>query len=131
MGSTQVNASKTAAEIVGELVKSGAKSINTDYSNGKIVGIRWIMRVADTDQLFDMPIRIDPILKKIGNREQAEKVAWRQLLRWVQAQNAMIEQGMAQAAEVYFAFYVPNPQIGRTLFAELAERQFKALPAPS
>lgn len=131
MGTTRVEANQTVGEIVGELVKAGAKSINTDYQNGKITGIRWIMRVGTTDQLFDMPIRIEPVLKKLGNREQAERVAWRQLLRWVQAQNAMIDCGMADPAEVYFGYFVPDPQNNRTLFAQLMERQFKALPPPS
>lgn len=85
MGTTKVGPQQTAGEVVSELVKAGATSINTDYKNGKISGIRWIMRVGSSQVLFDMPIRIEPVLKKIGDRDQAERTAWRQLLRWVQA----------------------------------------------
>src|SRR5882672_7044315 len=101
MGTTKIEAGKTAGEITSELVRVGALSINTDYKNGKVNGLRWIMRINGAEVLFDMPVRVDPIVKLIGNREQSERVAWRQLLRWVQAQNAMIETGMVQAVEVY------------------------------
>lgn len=129
MGTTSISPQQTAAEIVAELVKAGASSINTDYKNGRISGIRWIMRVGGVEALFEMPIRIDPVFKKMGgrDREQAERTAWRQLLRWVQAQNAMIDVGMAQAGEVYLAYSV-HPGTNRTLFEHLMETQFKALP---
>lgn len=135
MGSTYVPASQTAAEVVAELVKAGSRSINTDYAEGgKISGIRWIMRVRGSDVLFDMPIRIEPVHRLMGGRladkDQAERTAWRQLLRWVQAQNCMIEQGMAEAGEVYLAYMV-NPATSQTLFQHMVETQFKMLPAPS
>jgi hypothetical protein len=61
-------------------------------------------------------------------REQAERVAWRQLLRWAQAQLAMIETGMAAAEEVFLP-YLQEPS-GRTVYEVFAESRFKALPAP-
>jgi hypothetical protein len=76
-----------------------------------------------------MPVRVEPILKILGNREQAERVAWRQLLRWVQAQNAMIETGMVQAVEVYLPYMVIHAS-GQTLFQRMNDSQFKMLPAP-
>jgi hypothetical protein len=108
MGTTRIDAQRTAAEIVAELVKAGATSVNTDYEDRQINGLRWIMKVGGRDTVFDMPARVDPIAKIIRDRDQATRVAWRQLLRWVQAQNAMIECGMVQAAEVYFAYLVPD-----------------------
>lgn len=126
MGSTKIESMQTAGEIISELVRGGATSINTEYSNGKISGIKWLMRVRGTECLFDMPIRVEPLLKVIGDRAQAERVALRQLLRWVQAQNAMIEVGMAEAGEVYFAYMV-KPGTKQTLFQHLVDSQFKAL----
>jgi hypothetical protein len=76
-----------------------------------------------------MPVRVEPLKKHIPDTAQAERTAWRQLLRWVQAQNAMIEVGMAEAGEVYFAYMV-NPGTNRTLFEHLVDSQFKALPPP-
>ena len=123
METTQVPASQTASEIVAELVKAGATQINTEYANGEITGLRWIMRIAGQDALFAMPARIEPVYKTLLNRrtdrrfpdvqakvkQQATRVAWRQLLRWTQAQLAMIECGMTEAGEVFFP-YLQTPQ---------------------
>jgi hypothetical protein len=132
MGTTSISSAQTAGEIISELVRCGANSINTDYKNGVISGIRWVMPVAGMPVLFEMPIRVEPVLKKMGgrDREQAERTAWRQLLRWVQAQNALIEVGMAQAGEIYLAYMV-NPGSNQTLFEHMLNTQFKALPPPS
>lgn len=130
MGTTRIDATKTAGEITSELVKAGATSINTDYKAGRVCGLRWVMRVNGSDVLFDMPVRIYPIAKLIRDREQAERVAWRQLLRWVQAQNAMIETGMVQAVEVYLPYVVVHAGTGQTLFQRMSESKFKMLPAP-
>lgn len=129
MGTTQIDVTKTAGEITAELVKAGATSINTDYKGGKVCGLRWVMRVDGNDVLFDMPVRVDPVAKIIRDRNQAERVAWRQLLRWVQAQNAMINCGMVQAVEVYLPYVVVHSS-GQTLFQRMNESQFKMLPAP-
>lgn len=142
MENTKIDPTRTAGEVTSELVRAGAISINTEYKAGKVCGLRWIMRVAGNDTLFDMPVRVDPIyqlLKKrsAGNSQfdaaktmlKAERIAWRQLLRWVQAQNAMIETNMVQAAEVYLPYMVVHAS-GQTLFQKLSDSQFKMLPAP-
>lgn len=92
METTKIPADRTAAEVVAELVKARAKSINVDYENGQPQGIQWILTVDGVDRCFRLPARIKPILHRLRNpnQAQAERVAWRQLLRWVQAQNAMI-----------------------------------------
>lgn len=143
METTEIAAERTAAEIVAVLVGAGATQINTEYEKGQIKGLRWIMRVAGADALFAMPARIEPIYKILKGRnrntwfssqdeqrmqEKARRVAWRQLLRWVQAQTAMIECGMAEAGEVFFP-YLQTPS-GQTLFEIFKEQGMKMLPPP-
>jgi hypothetical protein len=140
METTTIDATRTAAEIVSELVSAGATSINTDYKDGAICGLRWVMKVHGTDVVFDMPVRVDPVFNLFQkrrsyprqyatqDREQAVRVAWRQLLRWVQAQNAMIETGMVEAGEVYMPYMIDNS--GQTFFKRLSESRFKLLEAP-
>lgn len=145
METTTIDPTRTAGEIMSLLVQCGASQIATTYQNGVMNGLRWIMRVNGIEQLFEMPARVDPIFnilngrrkyswdrtqKAADDRIQAERVAWRQLLRWVQAQTAMIQTGMVCAEEVYTAYWIP-PGTDRTLFQHLVESQFKALPAPS
>jgi hypothetical protein len=129
MGTTDVDVTKTVGQIISELVKAGASSVNMDYQGGSVRGIRWVMQVNGHNAVFDMPARVDAIQKKIPNLEQARKVAWRQLLRWVEAQNAMIACGMVQAAEVFFAYHVPAGQ-EQTLFEIAMESGFKKLAPP-
>lgn len=148
METTEIPAERSAADVASELIKAGATQIATDYNQCKVVGLRWTMRVQGADALFEMPARIFPIYKILRERkgikvtwapdfepgdkalwEKAERIAWRQLLRWVQAQNAMIETGMVHPMEVFTAYWIPPGQ-SRTLFQGLMENQFKALPAP-
>lgn len=144
METTMISAEKTAGEIVSALVSAGATQIATDYEKGRIIGLRWSMTIAGRgDVLFVMPARVEPIYNILKSRnrntwlsdnqkqeirEKAHRVAWRQLLRWVQAQIAMIDCGMTEAAEVFFP-YIQAPT-GQTLFDAFKTGHLKALPPP-
>src|SRR5215831_942993 len=108
MGTTDVPAERTAGEIMRLLGKAGAKSIVMDYERGDVSGMRWKMAVDGRDAVFSMPVRVGPIFtvlqrqrptaqRKLDNADrdhaQAVRVAWRQLLRWIQAQLAFAETG--------------------------------------
>lgn len=144
MESTQISTERTAGEITSVLIRAGANQIATDYENGKIRGLRWTMRISGQDCMFAMPARVEPVFviingrrkaswdrvnKKAADQEQAERVAWRQLLRWVQAQVAMIDCGMTQPMEVFFSYHI-NDSSGRTVFEHFFEQKFKAIAAP-
>jgi len=130
MGTTSISPEKTVAEITVVLVKSGARQIATDYGpNGKLQGLRFVIEANGCSLGFSLPVRTEALLRRIGNRDQAERVAWRQLLRWTQAQLAMIDVGMVRADEVY-APYMLTPD-GRTLYNLLTESKYRALPAPA
>jgi hypothetical protein len=92
--------------------------------------------------LFEMPVRTEGVYRILQSRrrhdqwkyeeadkQKAERVAWRQLLRWVEAQIAMIQTGMAEAREVFMP-YLFDPVSGKTLFRWMDEQKFKALPVP-
>jgi hypothetical protein len=142
METTSIPPDRTAGEITSELVRAGASQISTTYEGGKLVGLRWIMRVNGVEALFDMPARVDPVFRILQGRqkrkrtsaaelkEKAERVAWRQLFRWCQAQNALIETGMVQPTEVFLAYLV-DPSTNQTLFQHLVTTRFKALPPPA
>jgi|DewCreStandDraft_4_1066084.scaffolds.fasta_scaffold01911_36 hypothetical protein len=138
---TTVAPERTAAQICEELIKAGAVQIAATYDAGRIVGLRWIFRIAGQDLLFAMPVRVEQIYRLLRKnnrgawnpdvenklREKSERIAWRQLLRWVQIQNAMIQTGMAEAAEIYLPYLEVR---GTTLYRAFAEQQFKMLPSP-
>lgn len=130
MGSTKVSAEKTAQEVMGVLVASGARQIASDYDiQGKITGLRFCIESQGQVLAFSLPARTDALVKRLRNdRAQAERVAWRQLLRWTQAQMAMIEAGMVKAEEVYSPYMLQAG--GQTLFEALTASRFKGIAAP-
>lgn len=141
METTSIDPSRTAAEIKAELVKAGATKIMEDYDAGRIVAITFAIETDDGPLPFRLPIRIDPIFDVINgrrahprgyaaaDREQAERVAWRQVYRWIQAQVALVRTGMVETQEVFFP-YITN---GKTTVYERAKlhgfRADRLLPA--
>ena len=140
MESTEIASERSAAEVSAVLVQAGATSVSVRYDSGKVVGMTWTMRVGATELPFSMPARVEPVCQvllkrragfvdnptKARIRAQAERVAWRQLLRWVQAQLAMIEVGMAQRAEVFMPYIQREDGV---TFYEYFESHQLALPA--
>lgn len=144
METTSISAEQTAGEITSLLVAAGARQISMEYGEGgRIVGMHFVLLVGGLPYPFKLPVRTEAVHKifkqrriqtmrfrarefEAKDREQAERVAWRQLLRWVQAQMAMVDAGMVETREV-FAPYLLEPT-GRTLFEFLEETRFKALP---
>lgn len=56
---------------------------------------------------------------------QAKRIAWRQILRWVEAQMAFVETGMVKMEEVF----MPYIQVGidETLFDRLEGQGFRLI----
>lgn len=121
METTQIPPEKTAGEIVSYLVQSGAREILMQYDGkGKLTGLKFSLDIPKHGtQIFVLPARTEPIFKIINGRRkwqsdrddkaavdhiQAERVAWRQLYRWVQAQVALIQTGMVEAGEVFLPY---------------------------
>lgn len=138
METTGIDAMKTVGEIHALLVAAGAVAIQNTYEAGRIVGLEWAMNFGPGQLRYKMPARVEPIFQilrkshpawSIGPaREQAERVAWRQLLRWIQAQLAMAETGMVQPAEIFLP-YMLHGRSGQTFFEYFQTHQL-ALPAP-
>lgn len=140
---TEVPAEKSAAAITSLLIQAGAEQIAADYKDGKIVGLRFTLPVAGQVFAFDLPARTEPVFKILwkGNtgrktaqqvRADAERIGWRQLLRWVEAQLAMIDAGMVSAHEVFYP-YLLEAGGSRTMFQvfeQEALKPLKLLPAP-
>jgi hypothetical protein len=131
MGTTSVPANQTIGEISSCLIRAGATQIATDFApGGKVEAVRFGLNVAGIPQAvyFRLPCRTAKLLKLLRNdAAQAERTAWRQVLRWVQAQMAMIDVGMIQTHEVFMPYAV-IPGTDQTMFQ--AWESQKQLPAP-
>jgi hypothetical protein len=142
MEHTDAPVERSAGEIMAQLRDAGASQITTHYEGGKVTGIRWVMFLAGSDQIFSLPARTDPIYQILRGRlsgrldkakeerlrARADRIAWRQLLRWIEAQMAMIQTGMAQPAEVFLP-YRYDPATHQTLFEYVSKNGLKQLTA--
>lgn len=141
METTEIGAGKTAREITEKLAAAGATQINSTFDNGHIVGLTFVLPTKLGPIAYDLPVRVDPIFQQlqsrrdswrrkdcaVKDRDQAERVAWRQLLRWVEAQLAMIDTGMVETSEVFMPYAVTPG--GRTFYQLFADQGMKLLGA--
>jgi len=134
---TEVAPSQSAREIVDLLVEFGATRVEQLYFSSRMSGLSFTIQPPRGPGIsFDLPIRVGkveeqlkkkrPSLAKDKLTQLAERIAWRQLLRWVEAQLAMVETGMVQTHEV-FTPYARDPETGQTLFEVMESRRL--LPA--
>jgi hypothetical protein len=146
MERTDVPAERTAQEIHALLVEAGARQVLTEYNDKReITGIHFIMAVNNQQIPFKMPVRTEKLTevfirraqktgylgeqKKEKIRDKAKRVAWRQLLRWIEAQLAFIDSGMAETAEVFMPYLQVSPQ--ETLYQRAVTSGFERLALPA
>ena len=132
---TTIDAFKTVSEIEYILVKHEAKSIQKDYENDRIVSLSFVVYNGRALMPIRMPAKVEQCyqaLKKeksknprsriIVTMEQAEKVSWRILKDWVEAQMALLDIEMAKLEEIFMPYIVDRS--GQTLFEKLERQQF-------
>jgi hypothetical protein len=148
MGTTEISPERSAGEITSLLVRAGVGQIATDYREGKLSGLRFTITVAGNDQGFSLPARTEAVLNLLKKQKpfnanfrcskaeweerlkaDAERIGWRQLLRWVEAQIALMDLGMVKAQEVFFP-YLTFDASGQTLFQKFEASGMKMLAAP-
>lgn len=134
--STTVDAYKTVSEIEWILAKHGARSILKEYGErGEVCSLAFIIRSRGKDIPVRLPIRTkecmavmkrdkqkNPQMKIKCTEEQAEKVAWRIMKDWIEAQMALLETEMVKFEEIF----LPYIQISdtRTVYDVVEEKQF-------
>jgi hypothetical protein len=132
---------KIFAELQQTLAAHGAKQISYEYGdNGKVHGVDFAITVHDHRIRVKLPARIEQaqaVLKRqwddglISHKrgrestygdDQAYRVAWRNILDWVQAQMALLEIGMAKMEEVFLPYM--QDREGVTFFERMEQRGF-------
>jgi hypothetical protein len=139
METTSISASKTVSEITTKLVEAGARQISHSYSpEGDVSGVCFSVPVGGHLVSYALPANIDPIESALRKkrvsvrdrqaiRQQAVRVAWRQILRWVEAQLALIQTGMVTVDQVFLPYaQAPN---GQTFYEAFLESGIKMLSA--
>jgi len=136
MENTRIEAEDTIASIE-KLLRSTGLLVRSQklYEDGDVAAFYFeIQPPAGESLAYTLPARVRPVFEYLQrqrspkfrergeekDREQAVRVAWRQVLRWIQAQLAMIETGMVDVREVFLPYLVAGD--GRTLYETLRQR---------
>lgn len=132
---TTIDAFKTVSEIEYILMKHKAKSIMKNYDGKSITGLSFLIDTGVQMVPVRLPVKVDDCLQVLikekrnsprsnikATREQAERVAWRILKDWVEAQMALLDIEMVKLEEIFMPYI--EMATGRTIFEELQERQF-------
>lgn len=118
---TKVDVYTTLGEIQSKLVKHGAKKIMQDYDDDNhLVSLSFMIDTPTGFRAIRLPANVDAVHKVLirqkvkCDRNQAERVAWRIVKDWVEAQMAILESEMVQIDEIFLPYMVNNN--GQTLF---------------
>lgn len=131
METTRINPDRTIAEIQKILVSHGANAVLLEYDKGQAEAVSFKYSVENKEIPFRLPCRwknLETLLHKSGKWPRggdtwetwARRIAWRQILRWVEAQMAMVETSMVKVQEVFFPYI--QTRTGKTLY-ELQEEK--------
>ena len=131
---TTVEAFKTVSEIEYILMKHKAKSIMKNYDSESITGLSFLIDTGVQQVPVRLPVKTDECLKVLqrekqrgtknikATREQAERVAWRILKDWIEAQMALLDIEMVKFEEIFLPYI--ELQGGQTIYERLEQKQF-------
>ena len=129
---TQIDATKTAAEVQAILAKAGATEVAMKYDNGRPAAVIFRAPTPFGPREFTLPIHTDKVLAvlqrqkvqpKFQTTEQAERVAWRIVKDWVEAQLAIIATEMVTIDQVMLPYMRTDD--GTTVFERYAQNQLQ------
>jgi hypothetical protein len=138
---TKVSATRTAAEIQSMLASKGAKRVTVDYDpQGDPVAVEFMIEIHKQSVWFKLPCNVDGVLKamcrdgsrvvrKLQNRPQAQRAAWRIVKNWIEVQLALVEANQVEMAEVFLPYVIDRD--GASMYARFKETQQKQLNAAS
>jgi len=133
---TSVATNRTVGQIQGLLVEAGARAIMAEYDDvGNTTGMSFAVITPFGKQGYTLPVRTERVLAvlqrdKVARRyctpEHAERVAWRILKDWIEAQLALLRTEMVTLDQVMLPYMRTSD--GKTVY-ELYLDDRLALPA--
>lgn len=125
---TKVPVYRSIQEIQKTLVKAGARSVMMDYDDeGAISAIAFKIVLNSNEISFLLPSRTDEVLevmrhdgtpRSLLTNEHAQRVAWRIIKDWVEAQMAIVATNMVTLPQVFLPYAVNRD--GKTLYEIVA-----------
>jgi hypothetical protein len=129
---TTVPVARTIGHVQALLVEAGARQIGTEYSEtGTPVsvafsvetgyGLRHFHLPVNAERVRDVLIRDRSVQPRYSTPEHAERVAWRIVKDWLEAQLAIIRTEMVTLDQVMLPYMVGDE--GRTVYELYRDRQ--------
>lgn len=138
---SETSADRSVSKIERRLVEIGAKSVNKDYRNGILSGIRFLIDINDQTVVFELPAKIDRVFEVLWKEikqpqantqkqiaEQAERTAWKIISDWVDIQTSMILLEQADTLQVFLPYAIVGN--GKTLYNMIQDNGYKLLSSP-
>lgn len=136
---TSIDPHKTVGEIQKLLASKGARGILLEYNeHGDPSAVAFQIEVHSQQLRYRLPCRADRVFDILGKQWQAGKVerryttmqhanrvAWRIIKDWIEAQLAIVEAGMVDMAEVFMPYQLMAS--GQTMYEVM---QHKLLTGP-
>jgi hypothetical protein len=135
---TTIEATKSASECIARLAQHGASAIGITYELTKPIGLSFAIdtpwgprsyalpvNVRGTHKALQVAFRGGKVPRRYTELDQAERVAWRVLKDWLEAQLAMIEAGVADMAQVMLPYMQTGD--GLTVWQKYLEREQAAI----
>ena len=131
---TTIDPLKTQSEIERILVKHNAKSIMKNYDGEYVTSMSFLIDNGINQVPVKMPVKAAECLRVLekekaaggknikATRDQAERVAWRILKDWLEAQMALLDVNMVSLQEIFLPYIVD--QSGQTVYEKLEQRNF-------
>lgn len=126
---TQVDANKTAQEVIGILAKAGATRVGMMFDGGRPAGVEFTVKTAYGPRDFQLPVNFEGVYRALNRdaepryrtRDQAYRVAWRITKDWIEAQMALVDAGIASMDQTMLPYMISES--GRTVYAVYADSQ--------
>lgn len=132
---TRVDALRTIGEIQALLAKQGATRIATEYADGTPIGVAFGLKTPHGERFFELPVDVAAMQRLLAknspnggmsvsafrSREHAERVAWRVVKDWLEAQLTLVQTQMAAIDQVLLPYLRVDEH--RTLYAAYVERE--------
>ncbi len=144
---TTIPPERTIGQIHGILVGHGARSIMTDYNEqGTPIALKFLIDRPSGQLPIRLPANIDAVASILERdyqskskhriylnrderakrfREQAQKVAWRIIKDWVEAQMAILDSEMVNIEEIFLPYMIGKN--GQNMFKTLSQNNFYQL----
>ncbi len=136
MESTKISPETTVTQIQRLLGSYKATAILTEYENSEVSGVFFRLQAGGIEISYRLPCRwraIYQLLQKQrktkaskyekDDQDKAKRVAWRQILHWLEAQLALIDTEMVKPEEVFMPYMQISPK--QTLFEKLEQVGWK------